>query len=75
VVATNAYVGQIHLVRGEYRAAVALFKRNVESIVGDLTHERFGLPQLPAVSLTQRNPCLEGSDQHRSTCNQENHPS
>ncbi len=48
-VATNAYVGQIHLVRGEYRAAAALFKRNVESIVGDMTHERFGLPQLPAV--------------------------
>ena len=48
-VATNAYVGQIRLVRGEYRAAAALFRRNVESIVGDLLHERFGLPQLPAV--------------------------
>jgi tetratricopeptide (TPR) repeat protein len=48
-VATNAYVGQIHLVRGDYRAATAMFRKNVEAIVGDLTQERFGLPQLPAV--------------------------
>ena len=48
-VATNAYVGQIRLVHGEYRAAAALFRKNVESIVGELIHERFGLPQLPAV--------------------------
>src|SRR3989454_6047372 len=48
-VATNAYVGQIHLVHGEYRAAAALFRRNVDSIVGDLTRQRFDLPQLPAV--------------------------
>jgi tetratricopeptide (TPR) repeat protein len=48
-VATNAYVGQIHLVRGDYRAATALFRKNVEVLVGDLTQERFGLPQLPAV--------------------------
>lgn len=48
-VATNAYLGQIHLVRGEYRAAATLFRKNVEAIVGELMHERFGLPQLPAV--------------------------
>jgi tetratricopeptide (TPR) repeat protein len=48
-VATNAYVGQIHLGRGDYRAATALFKKNVEAIVGELIRERFGLPQLPAV--------------------------
>src|SRR5438034_10841317 len=48
-VATNAYVGQIRLVHGEYRAAAALFRKNVESIVAELIHERFGLPQLPAV--------------------------
>ena len=48
-VATNAYVGQIHLVRGDYRAATAMFRKNVEALVGDLTQERFGLPQLPAV--------------------------
>jgi len=48
-VATNAYVGQIHLGLGEYRSATALFRKNVETIVGDLTYERFGLPQLPAV--------------------------
>ena len=48
-VATNAYVGQVHLARGAYRAATDLFRKNVEAIVGDLMHERFGLPQLPAV--------------------------
>jgi transcriptional regulator with AAA-type ATPase domain/tetratricopeptide (TPR) repeat protein len=48
-VATNAYVGQIHLGLGEYRTATALFRKNVEAIVGDLIYERFGLPQLPAV--------------------------
>jgi transcriptional regulator with AAA-type ATPase domain/tetratricopeptide (TPR) repeat protein len=48
-VATNAYVGQIHLGRGAYRIATALFRKNVEAIVGELVRERFGLPQLPAV--------------------------
>ena len=48
-VATNAYIGQIDLVRGGYRAAAARFRRNVESIVGELIHQRFDLPQLPAV--------------------------
>ena len=48
-VATNAYVGQIHLGRGAYRTATALFRKNVEAIVGELIRERFGLPQLPAV--------------------------
>jgi len=48
-VATNAYVGQIHLGRGEYRTATTLFRKNVDAIVGELIHERFGLPQLPAV--------------------------
>mgnify|MGYP003694003753 CR=1 FL=1 len=47
----RAYVGQIHLGLGEYRSATALFRKNVEAIVGDLTYERFGLPQLP--------PCIQ----------------
>jgi len=48
-VATNAYVGQLHLGLGEYRAATTLFRKNVEALVGDRMLERFGLPQLPAV--------------------------
>jgi transcriptional regulator with AAA-type ATPase domain/tetratricopeptide (TPR) repeat protein len=48
-IATNAYVGQILLVRGDYRSATAMFRKNVEALVGELAHERFGLPQLPAV--------------------------
>ncbi|MGH7276034.1 MAG: AAA family ATPase, partial [Candidatus Rokuibacteriota bacterium] len=48
-VSTNSYLGQTCFVRGEYARAVALFRRNVEALVGDLVRERFGLPQLPAV--------------------------
>jgi transcriptional regulator with AAA-type ATPase domain/tetratricopeptide (TPR) repeat protein len=48
-VATNAYVGQIHLGLGDYRTATTFFRKNVEAIVGELTQQRFGLPQLPAV--------------------------
>ncbi len=48
-VAANAYQGQVHYVQGDYPRAVALFRRNVEALVGDRVHERFGLPQLPSV--------------------------
>jgi len=48
-VAASAYQGQVHYVRGEFRRAVSLFRRNVEVLVGDRERERCGLPQLPAV--------------------------
>ena len=48
-VSTNAYVGQVYHVRGDYRRAATLFRRNVEALVGDRVRERFGLPQPPSV--------------------------
>jgi tetratricopeptide (TPR) repeat protein len=48
-VATNAYVGQIYYVRGDYGRASDFFRRNVEGLVGPAVRERFGLPQLPSV--------------------------
>jgi len=47
--ATHTYVGQVHLARGDYREAAALFTRNVEAIGPDLLRERFGFPQLLSV--------------------------
>jgi tetratricopeptide (TPR) repeat protein len=48
-ISTHTYLGQVHHARGAYREAVPLFKHNVDVLVGDLAHERFGLPQLPSV--------------------------
>jgi transcriptional regulator with AAA-type ATPase domain/tetratricopeptide (TPR) repeat protein len=48
-VSTNSYLGQTCFARGEYARAAALFRRNVDAIVGDFVRERFDLPQLPAV--------------------------
>ena len=48
-VATNAYVGQIYYVLGDYGRASDFFRRNVDGLVGEAVRERFGLPQLPSV--------------------------
>jgi class 3 adenylate cyclase/tetratricopeptide (TPR) repeat protein len=48
-VATNAYVGQIYYVLGDYGRAAEFFRRNVDGLVGKAARERFGLPQLPSV--------------------------
>jgi tetratricopeptide (TPR) repeat protein len=48
-VATNTYLGQILLARGDYRQAAAFFRQNSGALVGDRARERFGLPQLPSV--------------------------
>ena len=48
-VSGNTWVGQVHYYQGDYRGATAFFRRNVESLVGEFTLERFGLPQLPSV--------------------------
>ena len=48
-VPSNTWVGQAYYYSGEYRRASAFFRRNVERLVGDLSRERFGLPQLPSV--------------------------
>jgi tetratricopeptide (TPR) repeat protein len=48
-VATNAYVGQVYYVLGDYSRASDFFRRNVEVLVGAAVKDRFGLPQLPSV--------------------------
>src|SRR5262249_40291127 len=45
----NLRVVQAYSARGQYSSAIAAFKRNVDTLVGDLQTERFGLPGLPAV--------------------------
>jgi transcriptional regulator with AAA-type ATPase domain/tetratricopeptide (TPR) repeat protein len=48
-VATNSYLGQVLLARGDYRQAAAFFRANADALVGERERERFGLPQLPSV--------------------------
>jgi transcriptional regulator with AAA-type ATPase domain/tetratricopeptide (TPR) repeat protein len=48
-VATNAYLGHVHHALGHYRRGAEFLRKNIESLVGDLGRERFGLPYLPSV--------------------------
>ncbi len=48
-IATNAYLGQVCHALGDYERAAEFFRKNVEALVGDLRHERFGLPQPPSI--------------------------
>src|SRR5262249_685765 len=43
------YLGVAYYVLGDYRRAMGLLRGNVESLVGDLLRERFGLSALPSV--------------------------
>jgi tetratricopeptide (TPR) repeat protein len=48
-VMANNYLGLAYHTLGDQRQTLGLLKRNVESLAGDLLHERFGLAGLPAV--------------------------
>jgi len=48
-VATNTHLGVVYGTLGEYRRAVEILRRNVESLAGPRVRERFGLAGLPAV--------------------------
>ena len=45
----STYLGQIHLIRGDYRRAIPFFERNIARLGGDLAAERFGTPQPASV--------------------------
>jgi transcriptional regulator with AAA-type ATPase domain/tetratricopeptide (TPR) repeat protein len=45
----NSPVGQVYLLRGDYRRAVRFFTKNLELLVGTPPQERFGLPQPPSI--------------------------
>jgi tetratricopeptide (TPR) repeat protein len=48
IVATT-WLGQIYFVGAEYGQALAHFRHNLQLLVGELTGERFGMPQPPAI--------------------------
>jgi DNA-binding NtrC family response regulator/tetratricopeptide (TPR) repeat protein len=48
-VAARTWVGQLAYASADYRQAIDLFRRNVETLSGTLALERLGMPQLPAV--------------------------
>jgi class 3 adenylate cyclase/tetratricopeptide (TPR) repeat protein len=48
-VPANHFLGQVWVDRGDYRQGSAFFRRNLESLVGELRHERLGLPYIPSV--------------------------
>jgi class 3 adenylate cyclase/tetratricopeptide (TPR) repeat protein len=48
-VAGNHYLGCAYATSGDYRQAETLFLKIAEALVGDLSHEHYGLPFLPAV--------------------------
>ncbi|NIW85868.1 MAG: AAA family ATPase [Gammaproteobacteria bacterium] len=47
--ATNFFLGQGYFNVGDYSSAIDYFRRNVASINGERTYERFGLTGLPSV--------------------------
>jgi predicted ATPase len=53
-VAAGTWLGLIFLARGEFAQAIALFRWNIDTLVGDRMWDRLGLPQLPAVQSTTR---------------------
>jgi transcriptional regulator with AAA-type ATPase domain/tetratricopeptide (TPR) repeat protein len=48
-IGTNTWLGQVRYGLADYRGAIALFRQNVERLVGPHLHERFGRPQVLAV--------------------------
>jgi class 3 adenylate cyclase/tetratricopeptide (TPR) repeat protein len=48
-VETTFRLGQCYMSLGDYPQATTLFRSNIALLTGDLLHERFGLPGLPAV--------------------------
>jgi tetratricopeptide (TPR) repeat protein len=48
-VVTNTHMGVVYGTLGEYRRAVEVLRRNVESLAGPGVRERFGMAGLPAV--------------------------
>jgi tetratricopeptide (TPR) repeat protein len=48
-VAGNHYLGCAYATSGDYRRAETLFLKITEALAGDLGHEHYGLPFLPAV--------------------------
>ena len=48
-VAARTWLGQLAYASADYLHAIGLFRRNVETLTGDLALERLGMPQLPAV--------------------------
>jgi tetratricopeptide (TPR) repeat protein len=48
-VLAHHFLGRAYHVLGDHRRAMGLLRSNVESLAGDLIHERFGLSALPAI--------------------------
>ncbi|MBI3457548.1 MAG: sigma 54-interacting transcriptional regulator [Candidatus Rokubacteria bacterium] len=58
-VATNTHLGPAYAALGDYRRAIKVLRKNVESVRGDLARERFHLAGLPYVfSLANLVSCL-----------------
>jgi class 3 adenylate cyclase/tetratricopeptide (TPR) repeat protein len=48
-VVANTWLGQVYFGKGDYQRAAPLFRHNVQSLLGELTSQRFGMPQPPAI--------------------------
>ncbi len=48
-VAARTWLGQLAYAGADYAHAISLFRRNVDTLAGDLAMERLAMPQLPAV--------------------------
>ncbi|MGH7314735.1 MAG: AAA family ATPase [Candidatus Rokuibacteriota bacterium] len=53
-VAVNMVLGYALHTMGEYRQGIAVLRRNIETLSGDLIRQRFGLPVVPAVTCRER---------------------
>jgi len=46
---TNTWLGQVYFAAGDYQRAIGLFRENVQSLQGELSLQRLGMPQPPAI--------------------------
>lgn len=50
-IATSTHLGPLYRERGDYRRAIEILRKNLDSLQGSLARERFGLAGLPSVLL------------------------
>jgi len=48
-VVASTWLGQVYFATGDYQGAIGLFRENVQHLRGELTLQRLGMPQPPAI--------------------------
>src|SRR5215831_8115271 len=48
-IVASTWLGQVYFATGDYQRAIVLFRENVQRLQGELTLQRLGMPQPPAI--------------------------